>query len=193
MVSPARLVSWHLSFTIVVVHNKAGYCAVVNVSTWSVLVVPCPVQDPEFRGHHTIAYSIQLQGDSSMVGMMEQKWRVVPRSIRALDKRWASGTVARDGVQTPVQKVQTTLPATSASGQAVQTPIQSQRPINLLQRAGSVPRSSDRLFLITTITSLLAIPIVSYFYYYHRKEHMDSKRHRMLKEAQARYQAAQTG
>ena len=56
-----------------------------------------------------------------------------------------------------------------------------------------VKRYDDRLWMYTTLTSIAALPLISYLYYNHRKEHMDKKRLQMLHEAQARYRAANGG
>lgn len=91
----------------------------------------------------------------------------------------------------------------------MQTPVQSQQAPIVLQSSSLRPavsaehaaavssqpvkRYNDTVWMYTTLGSLVAIPFISYFYYQHRKEHMDSKRHQMLQQAQARYKAANSG
>ena len=111
------------------------------------------------------------------------------RAISATKTRNAQQTV-----QTPVQSQNTddvaAHPLQSGTGTSqVQTPLQTQDPSSIIPKPAQQarPRSSNAGPLYTFWGLMVITPIISYFYYQHRKEHMDQKRARLIAEAQEKY------
>lgn len=69
-------------------------------------------------------------------------------------------------------------------------PIQSQHPNLGRQRQAKQWPPSDAGIKWVALGGLVGVPILSYFWYNHRKDHMYNKKHQLLREAQARYQAS---
>lgn len=76
----------------------------------------------------------------------------------------------------------------------VQTPLQtqSQSAVEWHARPTTGLRPSDAGLRFTFFGLLVTAPIVCYFYYEHRKQHMIDKKTQLLKEAQERYRAGAT-
>ena len=126
-------------------------------------------------------------------------WRAssILRGSRSRRVRYSTNPSTNpDAVPTPIQsqnKNNVLSPQISpeADAQRAQTSVQSQNPSMIMSRSPTPQRvrSSNARFWLTFLAGLVAIPPVSYFYYNYRKQHMDEKVERLVKEAQEKRKA----
>lgn len=129
--------------------------------------------------------------------MMSRRLVGIVRSPRTAPASGRFSTTTRllqkyeSSVETPVQSQNKDTIAPSAvrpEGEAsvLETPVQRQRREALAPRAGATSREKSRA-LLWLILGVLAVPPISYYYYQHRKEHMDAKRAGLMEEQRRKY------
>ena len=106
---------------------------------------------------------------------------------------YATEAGSKQKVQTPVQSQNKSDVAPhpvqpEAESSRAQTPVQTQDPSTIIPIPQHTrPRISNAGPIYTFWGLLFATPIISYYYYQYRKDHMDKKRERLIAEAQEKY------
>ena len=154
------------------------------------------LRELDWTSEHWCRRTSMMQPNFYAVGRLALRQRAFVGQRRGRITYSTEPQRSSETVQTPVQSqdksdVAATQLRPEAESSRVQTPIQAQSsssttPDGLHQKR---PRSSNAGPLYTFFGLLFLTPIISYYYYLYRQEHMDQKRAKLIADAEEKYKS----